>query len=72
MLRIQYLDDSAYLQSALDLTLESSLDQARPLSMVDCTIRGILEDVKVRVDYLMTFNSRDFMDVCERRRIKVA
>jgi|SRR5580698_8347964 predicted nucleic acid-binding protein len=33
-----YLDDSAFRQAALELALESSLRQRRPLSMVDCLI----------------------------------
>lgn len=69
--RIEYLDDSTYVQDALDIAIESSLSRARPLSMVDCAIRLILDDVDTRVDYLMTFNPADFLDVCERRRIRL-
>lgn len=68
--RIEYLDDSTYVQSAFDIAIESSLNLARPLSMVDCAIRLILDDVHIRVDYLMTFNPGDFLDVCERRRVR--
>lgn len=70
--RIEYLDDSTYVQGAFDVAIESSLSHARPLSMVDCAIRLILDDVNIRVDYLMTFNPGDFLDVCERRRIRLA
>lgn len=69
--RIEYLDDSMYVQSALDIAIESSLSRARPLSTVDCAIRLVLDDVNIRVDYLMTFNPADFLDVCERRRIRL-
>lgn len=70
--RIEYLDDSMYVRNALDIAIESSLTHARPLSMVDCAIRLILDDVNTRVDYLMTFNPGDFFDVCARRRIRLA
>lgn len=69
--RIEYLDDSMYVQDAFDIAINSSLSRARPLSMVDCAIRLILDDVNIRVDYLMTFNPEDFLDVCERRRIRL-
>lgn len=69
--RIEYLDDSMYVQSAFDIAIESSLNRARPLSMVDCAIRLILDDVNIRVDYLMTFNPGDFLDICERRKIRL-
>ncbi len=67
--RITYLDDSPYVRGAFELVFESSLSRSRPLSMVDCAIRLVLADVNVKIDYLMTFNSRDFVDVCARRRI---
>lgn len=69
--RIGYLNDSMYVRGAFDIALESSLNQGRPLSIVDCAIRLILDDVNIRVDYLMTFNPGDFIDVCERRRIRL-
>jgi hypothetical protein len=69
--RITYLEDAVYRQAAFDLSLESSLVGHRPLSMVDCAIRLILEDVKIHIDYLITFNSADFADVCRKRRIEL-
>ncbi len=67
--RITYLDDSPYARSAFELSLESSLGRSRPLSMVDCAIRLMLDDVNVKIDYFMTFNPGDFADLCQRRRI---
>jgi predicted nucleic acid-binding protein len=64
------LDDTPFASAALDLSLQSSL-QGRPLSMVDCAIRLMLDDVNTRIDYLMTFNVRDFSDVCRSRRIRL-
>ena len=42
-----YLDDSLFRQEAMDLALESSLRQRRPLSMVDCLIRLLIDDVNI-------------------------
>ena len=69
--QVVFLDDSSYREEALDLAFSSALRNFRPLSMVDCTIRLMLEDVNVRVDYLATFNERDFADVCHKRHIEM-
>jgi hypothetical protein len=68
---LNFLDDSPYREGALDQSLSFSLRGFRPLSMVDCLIRLILEDVNVMVHYLATFNDRDFRDVCQKRRIEI-
>lgn len=67
---VDYLDDTRYRETALNLSLESSR-RSRALSLTDCTIRLILDDVGVKIDYLATFNARDFADVCHRRRIEL-
>ncbi|NJK35060.1 MAG: hypothetical protein HC919_08965 [Oscillatoriales cyanobacterium SM2_2_1] len=46
--QIEYLDDMMYRQDAFDLSLESSLRGRRPLSMVDCLLRLIIEDRNVK------------------------
>jgi predicted nucleic acid-binding protein len=68
---IEFLDDSALRVAALDLTLESSLRSKRPLSMVDCLIRLLLDDVNTRVSYLATLNVRDFADACRKRGVEM-
>jgi len=69
--QVVFLDDSSYREEALDLAFSSALRNFRPLSMVDCLIRLMLEDVNVRVDYLATCNERDFADVCHKRHIEM-
>jgi predicted nucleic acid-binding protein len=66
-----YLDDQPYRDEAFQLSFESSLREKRPLSMVDCLIRLLLDDVNVNIQYLATFNNRDFIDVCARRGIEI-
>jgi predicted nucleic acid-binding protein len=65
-----YLEDESYRDAAFKLSLESSLRRKRPLSMVDCLLRLLMDDVNVNVQYLATFNRRDFFDVCANRRIE--
>lgn len=66
-----YLEDAPYRQAAFDLCLKSSLTRSRALSLVDCAIRLILEDASMKIDYLITFNPRDFADVCRVRGIEL-
>lgn len=68
---VQYLDDTLYREAALDLAFSSSLLDFRPLSMVDCLVRLILDDVNVKLSCLATFNRADFIDICQKRRIEL-
>lgn len=43
----------------------------RNLSMVDRIIRSILSDTNYKIDYLLTFNPGDFIDICNYRRIEI-
>lgn len=69
--RIEYLDDTFYRNNALDFSLESSLRKHRPLSMVDCLLRLIIDDPNIKIHYLLTFNPRDFIDVCQKNRVEI-
>jgi predicted nucleic acid-binding protein len=62
---IQIFDDAPYRQQAL----EDAKKDARSLSLVDRVLRHILADCGTRVDYLVTFNVKDFVDVCRERKI---
>lgn len=65
------LDDAPYRDDALAHAIEWSLRRGRPLSMVDCVLRLLLDDAQTRIQYLVTFNQRDFVDVCAARRIEL-
>ena len=69
--RVVLLDDAPYREEAIELSFESSLRRGRPLSMVDCLLRLLIDDVRVRMKFLATFNPRDFHDVCARRGIEL-
>ena len=69
--RVVLLDDAPYRDDALDHTIEWSLRRGRPLSLVDCVLRLLLDDRQTRIRSLVTFNQRDFADVCASRRIEL-
>jgi hypothetical protein len=68
---IAFVDDATYRVAALELAFDSSMNRGRPLSMTDCLIRLILDDQNVRINYLATYNVRDFVDVCASREIEI-
>ena len=68
---IEMVDDSSYRERALELSIDSSLRGRRPLSMVDCIIRLMIDDPKIKIQSLATYNIRDFADVCHRRHIEI-
>jgi len=66
---LEFLDDAPYREAALELAFSSSLRNSRPLSMVDCLIRLVLDDINVKLHCLATFNEADFIDLCQKRQI---
>jgi hypothetical protein len=69
--RTVLLDDAPYRDDALAHALDWSLRRGRALSLVDCVLRLLLDDVQTRIQYLVTFNQRDFVDICAARRIEL-
>jgi len=65
------LDDSEYKDYALDLTFEYSRIGKRTFSLVDSMIRELLKDQNLKIDYLITFNKGDFIDLCQIRKIEI-
>jgi predicted nucleic acid-binding protein len=60
-----FIDDSKYRDSALTRTWRGS----RSLSLADHVLRLILEDRRSRIDYVLTFNERDFTDILYKLNI---
>lgn len=67
----ELLDDNDYKTDALELTFNSALDFKKPYSLVDMIMRQMLADDKLRINYLISFNPGDFIDVCQRRNIRL-
>lgn len=66
---VVFADDSKYREGAYNQTLRGA--ERRPIALVDMVIRSILEDVNTRTNCLLTFNQRDFVDVCRARQIEI-
>lgn len=60
-----FIDDSKYRDSALSKTWRG----AGTISLADHVLRLILEDRPSRIDYILTFNERDFTDIIYRLNI---
>lgn len=65
------LTDAPYREAALESAMQMALSARRSIALVDMVIRLILEDVNVRKHGLLTFNLRDFSDVCRKHQIEI-
>lgn len=73
--KLQLLDDRPYRDDALDDYLnevQRHPRQYRSLSLTDRVIRKILSDKSIKIDYFITFNQGDFVDVCKRYNRRLA
>jgi hypothetical protein len=68
---ITLFDDSQYRKTALETTFINIKLRKSFQSLVDNVIREILCDINVKIDYLVTFNERDFSDICSKRNIQI-
>jgi hypothetical protein len=58
--------DELYKNQALSSVLRAT---SRPLSLVDMTIRLMLDDINLNINALITFNVGDFIDLCLEKGI---
>ncbi len=68
---VQLIDDKEYKDFALNHSFETTLLFNRPISLVDSIIRAMLDDNNLKIDYLLSFNIGDFIDICHRRNIEI-
>jgi hypothetical protein len=68
---VSFLDDREYRDEAYSLTVDYSTRLRRPISMVDMLCRLVIADPRVRVNYLLTTNAADFVDVCKSRGVEL-
>jgi len=64
------LDDRCYRDTAMNKAFDCAR-RGQPISMVDCLLLLIIDDRQVRIDYLATFNLRDFQSPCSKRGISL-
>jgi predicted nucleic acid-binding protein len=63
------LSDEPYREAALEIAIASV--GIRSFALADVVIRLILDDINVRKHGLVTFNQRDFDDLCRKHRIEM-
>ena len=63
------LDDSKYRESAYRQVIQTA--RQRPLSLVDAMLRAVIDDEKVPISGLLTFNAGDFHDLCRKRQVEL-
>jgi predicted nucleic acid-binding protein len=70
--KIQFIDDAEYREQALAKVFEvNSNTDGYSHSLVDAIMREMLNDINLKIDYLVTFNKKDFIDICSQRGIKM-
>lgn len=65
------ISDEQYKARALDSILRDPTISKRTISLVDMIIRLMIEDVNLNVSALITFNEKDFIDLCMHKRISL-
>ena len=68
---IELLNDSPYRLDAYEDALTRAKTQRNALSLVDSVICAILDDTNVRIDAMLTFNLRDFANICHSKGIEL-
>lgn len=67
--RLEFLDDKPFREKAIDESFEETLRDPlhyRGLSLTDRVIRNMLSDPNLKIDYFITFDREDFIDICLR------
>ena len=62
------VEDGAYRDASLRFVLNMKY---HTYSLVDHVIRSMIEDRSVKIDALITFNAKDFRDVCASRGVEL-
>ncbi|WP_448528363.1 hypothetical protein [Raineya sp.] len=66
------VDDVPYRDIALEKLLDdNSIDRKCNLSLVDIVLREMLADISFKINFFITFNAKDFADICSKRRIEI-
>jgi predicted nucleic acid-binding protein len=68
---VHIIDDIPYRVDALEETLIKAHRSKRNISLCDMTIRLMIEDVNLRINFILTFNEKDFSDVCRSKKVQI-
>lgn len=61
------VDDSTYRERSYRTVVGAN--GGRPFSLVDAVLRAVIEDPNVAISAMLTFNPRDFHDVCRNHQV---
>ena len=67
----EFLDDHRYRNEAYNSALALAKTRRNTMSLVDSILYAIIDDINVRIDAMLTFNSRDFSHVCRINRVEL-
>ena len=67
---VEKLSDEHYKDNALQKSVDYSKN-GWPISLADAVIREMLSDQNIKKDYFVTFNLKDFSDICGKLKINV-
>lgn len=67
----QIIQDEEYKKTALELTFNYAIEAKRPMSLVDMLLRLMIDDVNLKIDAVVSFNKRDFIDLCNSKNIEL-
>jgi len=66
--RVDYISDNDYKEFSLELFLNQ---REQEFSLVDIIIRHIMEDDTIKIDAILTFNQKDFINICYKKGIEL-
>jgi hypothetical protein len=70
-MKVEFLDDSSYKEEALNKVFEYNKIHGSTFSLTDSIIREIIMDSDVLIHGFITYNEKDFKDVCDLRKIEI-
>jgi len=68
---VKLVSDEMYKQSALTQVFELNKTRINSISLIDETLRQMILDINLKIDFLVTFNASDFEYPCQIRRIEI-
>jgi predicted nucleic acid-binding protein len=66
---VHLIDDFSYREAAYETVFKR--DNRRNLSLCDVLIRLLIDDINLQVSGLLTFNAKDFHDICRERKVTI-
>lgn len=68
---VKYISDTDYIDDALIKVYELNKRKGDSYSIADVVLREMLSDDTLRIDSFITYNVKDFYDVCGKRKIEI-